>query len=255
VKGLENLLENCQRWDRDFQSDLGVKGALNRISTTSENTVIVIWNVTWVPPSALWLEEVGKALQTSNVQTIYASYNHLSGQPSTFSWYAVGKLFTDVINKKELRVPLACIEGATELQFSKWKNSTTKGTKAQERWILTRLSEDLAYARDLRSGGLQNRKCAQDLRVFLETGRRMSETQIDWDTKIALRLPWQSVPGSNPLDVDPVEEGPTAGLYFIGFATVIVLLFANMVAPELIGQSLFGPPNYITRPEDLYMLY
>ena len=77
----------------------------------------------------------------------------------------------------------------------------------------------------------------------------------DWDDMVAVALPWQSVAGSNPLDVDPVEEGPMAAVVFIAFAILSVAVFAALAAPELIGQPLFGPPNYIVRPEDLNSLY
>ena len=71
----------------------------------------------------------------------------------------------------------------------------------------------------------------------------------EWDDIVAVSLPWQSVAGSNQLDVDPVEEGPMAAVVFIGLASLSVVLFAAVMAPELIGQPLFGPP------EELNSLY
>ena len=110
VNGLHNLREISLGWDRDFQSDLGVNSQLTRVSTVSEDTILVNWNVTWVPPTSLWLESLGKALQPT-VRTTYVSYKHLSMTPSTFSWNVVGRLFSAIISKKELRVPVACIDG------------------------------------------------------------------------------------------------------------------------------------------------
>jgi hypothetical protein len=245
------------KYTSEFQSELGVKSCIGRISATSEYLLVLVkWNVTWVPPSALWLEGVGKLFGPKNLKIKYTSYNHLSGTPTAFSWKAVGKLFVDAITTGVLRVPLACIEGTTELQFSRAKlNITDEIDNNNEGPDVVRISEELAYAQDLKRGALQNRKCAQDLRLFLETGRRMCNNPQEWDDKVARSLPWESVPGSNVMDVDPVEEGPVAAVLFIGFAALCILLFASVMGPELIGQSLFGPPSYIVRPEDLNSIY
>lgn len=141
---------------------------------------------------------------------------------------------------------MACIEGNSELQFF-----VTSARDDDQYPKLVRISEDLSYAEELRRGVLRNRKCAQDLRLFLEAGRRLVDDPSEWDDTVAISLPWQSVPGSNPLDVDAVEEGPMAAVVFIRVAALSVLAFATVMSPELIGQPLFGPPNYIVRPEDL----
>jgi hypothetical protein len=243
LEGAEKFCLLNRRWDVDFQSDFGVKASIVRVSSPSQNLVRVSWNVTWVPPTALWLDGIGQVLKPT-VETVYVSYNHLARQPSTFSWNAVFKLFQNVVINRKLSVPLACIEGSTELLFSDEPNQK-----------VLRIKEELSYAEDLRRGVLQNRKCSQDLRLFLEVGRRLVDDPEEWDTKVARALPWESVAGSNPLDVDPVEEGPMAAMVFIGLAACSVILFASLAAPELIGQNLFGPPNYIVRPEDLNSLY
>ena len=247
VEGSDNLNRISQFWDVDFQSDIGVNASIGRVSAISQDTVLVQWNVTWVPPTALWLEGIGKLLGLNTAEILYITYNHLAQKESTLSWNAVFKLFGDAFAKRELRVPLACIEGTTELVFSTPSNS------GQPKLI--RVSEDLSYAIDLKRGVLRNRKCAQDLRLFLETGRRLLDDAGEWDDIVAISLPWGSVPGSNPLDVDPVEEGPMAAIVFIGIAAFAVIAFASVMGPELIGQSLFGPPNYIVRPEDLGSFY
>lgn len=244
IQGAATLTQAASQWDLDFQSDLGVNASIGRVSTLSQTVVRVNWNVTWVPPTALWLEGVGELLKP-NVETLYVTYNHLAQTPSTFSWNGVFRLLEDAIMNGKLRIPIACIEGNTELVFS---NSEPDNK-------VVRITESLSYAEDLRRGALQNRKCSQDLRLFLEAGRRMTGNLEEWDTKVALGLPWQSVAGFNPLDVDPVEEGPLAALAFIGFAALGVTLFAAVLAPELIGQNLFSPPTYIVRPEDLNSLY
>ncbi|CAB9515596.1 expressed unknown protein [Seminavis robusta] len=242
IEGLEDLQRISRYWDRDFESSQsGVAAAIRRASALSSDVAVVCWNVTWVPPTTEWLANLGKLLEP-RVETKFVAYNHLAGQPSTFSWRAVFKLFEDVVNKGVLCVPLACIEGTTTLQYS--KNSK-----------VIRITEDLAYAEDLRRGALQNRKCAQDLRLFLEAGRRLQDRPSDWDDSVATSLPWSTVAGSNPLDVDPVEEGPSVAIAFVGIVFLSLLVFASAIAPQLIGQSLFGPPNYIVSPEELKSIY
>lgn len=252
IEGIEKLQKTAQLWDEDFQTDLGVQISIGRISTVSPSIALVKWNVSWVPPTALWLEGLGKAFEP-NVEIDYVSYNHLAQKESTFSWNAVLKLIADAVTRGKLKVPLACIEGNTEVQFSTTKLKTTSNNEFAK---VVRLTENLAYAQDLSRGVLRNRRCAQDLRIFLESGRRPMDKPIDkWDDQVAVSMPWQSVPGSGPLDVEAVEEGPLAAVVFVGFAIASVFLFANLMGPELIGQSLFGPPNYIVRPEDLQSIY
>ena len=245
VEGIRKVKQAIHHWDKDFQSEIGVKASIGNVSVISQNSALVKWNVTWVPPTSLWLEGLGKVLDRNNIECIYVTYNHLAQKESTFSWNAVLKLLGDAIARKTLRIPLACIEGNTELTFTESINS--KGEHQ-----LVRISEDLSYAEDLRRGVLRNRKCAEDLRLFLETGRRLVNDSIEWDDTVATSFSWQSVPGSNPLDVDAVEEGPVAAVVFIGIAALSVLVFASVVAPEMVGQSLFVHPNYIVKPGDFF---
>ena len=247
VQGYDNLKRISRAWDQDFQCEVGVTASISRISAISQDVMLVQWNVTWVPPTALWLEGTGKLLGPNNVEIVYVSYNHQSQKESKFSWRAVFNLFVDVCTRKELRVPLACIEGTTELTFS----ATEKSGASK----LIRISEDLSYASDLKRGVLRNRKCAQDLRLFLESGRRLVNDPNEWVDKVAVSLPWQSVPGSSTLDIEPIEEGPVVAVAFVAIAALGVLVFAAVTAPELVGQSLFGPPNYIVQPEDLGSFY
>jgi hypothetical protein len=244
IRSFPRIQSACQHFEDSFQTDLGdVESCIGRISTISPTTVLLQWNVTWVNPSAKWLESLAEAWP--GVTPVFCDYTHLSGQRSTFSYKAVGKLFLDAIQTGKFRVPLACIRGITTLEFG--SAPTTTADEKTTRILLRSISEDLAYAQDLQRGVLKNRKCAADLRLFLETGRRIVADDTagnDWDTTVALALPWQTVPGNNPLDVDPQEEGPMAAAVFMVVAIFALVAFAALLAPELIGQSLFsGPPT------------
>ena len=243
IQGLASLQSACRQWEQDFQTDLGdVTMSTRRFSRVSPTTVLYQWNVTWVPPTTAWLESL--AINWPGVTPCYVPYTHLVGQRTTFSYKAVFDLFAHAFQTGDLRVPLACIEGTTTLEFD---HDYTK---------LTSITEDLSYAQDLARGGLQNRKCATDLKLFLETGRRVGVDADTWYETVNDNLSWMSVPGMNPMDIDPQDDGPMAPLLFLGVAGVTIVGFAALIAPELIGQSLFfGPPNYIVRPEDLNSIW
>jgi hypothetical protein len=120
------------------------------------------------------------------------------------------------------------------------------------------ITEELIYAQDLRRGVLLNRRCAADLRLFLELGRKPPFFAWDeWEDTVSQCLQWESVPGSGAMDIEPVaeEEGNMPAYIFVGIVIAIVLTFANVIAPELIGRSLFGPPDYIFDPSEMQPTY
>ncbi|KAI2506346.1 hypothetical protein MHU86_8074 [Fragilaria crotonensis] len=232
IEGLSVLHQACDSFDSNFQSEFGVKSAITRVSLIDPHKIIVRWNVTWVPVSALWLEVLGNAWPGVNV--VPTTYNHLSNQPCTFSWNAVGKVFLDAMASGKLRIPLACIEGTSELIFS------------EDDDMLVSITEELSYAQDLQRGCLLNRRCSDDLRLFLETGRRSSALEDTWDDLIAEALPWASVPGSGSLDVTPTADGEEDGpIVFLGVAALLLVGFTNFAGPHLIGPSFFGSTHDI----------
>jgi hypothetical protein len=261
LEGLTALKAACQQWEEEFfptptttdTTDDAHRFHLKRISMISPTTMIVQWNVTWVPPTAMWLESLAKVNRWTPV---YCSYVHLYDQVSTFSYKAIAKLFGDAINTQTLRIPLACIDGTTTYDLKKNSDATKEGGM-----VVERITEELGYALDLKRGALQNRKCAQDLRLFLEDGRRMrimaDNRNNNWEDVVATTLPWSSVPGMNPLEVEPNNsEEAMVPVLFLSVTALTVLGFAAIVAPELIGQSLFmGSPTYIVRPEELNSIY
>jgi len=152
------------------------------------------------------------------------SYKHLSGQITTFSWKAVQKLFSNVIETKALRISQATIEEQSLLRVD--------GSK------VLRISEELSFAADLRRGSLLNSRCAEDQRLFLEFGRRPTTVQPgDLEDQVSKSLPWQSVPESSTLDIVPSdeEEGTMPAISFLFVTLCSLLLFASFLGPELLG--------------------
>jgi hypothetical protein len=115
--------------------------------------VIVKYNASWTPPSAAWLLSVASAWP--GVEAAPTPYADRYGQVSTFSWKGVVKLFQDAAATGRLRVPLALIEGRAILTFD-------------DDGALTAVSDEIYFADLCRRGQLRNRRCAQDLRLFLE---------------------------------------------------------------------------------------
>jgi hypothetical protein len=254
LQGYSNLQAVGQDWEDCFQSDLGdVDMKIRRASLVSSTCFVVQWNLTWVPPTLGWMESLAAA---NGWTPEYVSYLSLSGERSTFSYVQVAKVFWDAFSTQRLRIPLACIEGTTTCTL----DSTSQ--------LVTSIVEELSYAQDLKRGALQNRKCAQDLQLFLETGRRMptslpsslsssvssssslinrNNKEKDWDDVVATCLPWSSVPGMNAMDVDPNNSDEAwVPIAFLGGSALTLVLFAAILAPELIGQSLFGPASIST---------
>jgi hypothetical protein len=280
----------------------GVAFDVDRISTIGPTTVIVQWNVTWVPPTSWVLEFL--ATQILRVTPAYETYTHRSHEErTTFSYTALLRLFQDASQTKRLRIPLACIQGMSTLEFeNETKTTTTAATTTTTTTTshnddddddddvdvdvdssathpppppllvlpqLKSISEELNYAQDLQRGTLRNRNCANDLKLFLETGRcirpddqrsannNYSPNQTnevmdnknsnnkgtefyDWNRVVAEALPWETVPGMmNPLDIDGQEDGAVAVPLFLGIVLLSLVSFSVLVAPELLGQSIF----------------
>lgn len=247
IQGLTALQQACQQWEREFVDgqDEQVQSTIGRIARVDAQTLRVYWNVTWVPVTATWLQTLPAR------QQYYVPYTHLSQRIHTFSWTAVGHLLTTYVTTATLRIPLACIEGhsdITVLQQDKHHHHQEDDVQTQ---CIVRIDEELVYAAELKRGALQNRKCADDLRLFLEVARRYETSNVWYDT-VARALPWSDVPGSNPLDVDQTEEGPMAAAIFCAIVGVTILAAADVMASAFIGQALCGPTNYIVSPDDFF---
>lgn len=233
IQGKRNVTKTCQAWNDSFEQ---CQAFITRVSTISEHKFVVQWNVTWIPPSAAWLELVGESFFT----TEYVTYNHLANQVSTFSWNAVYKFFARAVTTGKLRIPTACIEGTSSCRV----DSSGNLIRVEE--------EDLSYVMDLSRGTLQNRKCADDLDYFLQVARRPRDySEEEWESHVRNVLVWSTVPGyTDPLYVEQNRED-SVGIVYFGIVMAVLLVFANTVGPMLIGQSLIGPPSYIVAPNDL----
>jgi len=253
------------------------------ISTrTSPTTLLMRWNCTYVDPSKQWLVSLADTIPGWEPE--FRSYVDQKNIVRTFSYKAVFRLFRDAAMTGKLRVPLACIEGTSICEFiddydddegkeivdhNNNDNNDTSCNVAptierRRRRKIHSIVEDLAYAQDLNRGALENRICAQDLQFFLEVARKplqyetsnndSNNTYWAWEDHITSILPWKSVPGMmDPLYIEAQskEDGVMVPLSFGIFSIMAVLLFANTIAPNLIGQSLFGSPTYMASPSEL----
>jgi hypothetical protein len=250
IQGLDNLRRNCQQWDDDLMDELtGNKNkddtpshrflsttttTLQRISRISPTTIVLQWNVSFVPPTAQWLLNMARIC---NWSVDLRPYHQQSHRIKTFSYLAIVKLFSDAVATQELRIPLACIEGTTVCEL----NSQSQ---------IVSMTEDLSFAQDLRRGRLQNRQCGQDLQLFLEICRRpIDQARTTWEENVLNILPWSTVPGlTDPLAIEPMTEVeerlvPTI---FLGAVAICLLSFACVLAPEL-----YGLPTNLVSPQDL----
>ena len=108
-------------------------------------------------------------------------------------------------------MPLALIEGRALLKFD-------------DGGALTAVSDEIYFADLCRRGQLRNRRCAQDLRLFLEVCRRPpGRDAIDWADAVEGALPWRGVPGSAALDLDDNEDDIGPVVAFVGLAAVATI--------------------------------
>lgn len=228
IKGLSNLQAKCEEWERNFETnEEDVSFCLERVSQVSPTSLIAQWNLTWVPPTAQWLVRLA---ELQNWEPNYISYTEKAGVISSFSYVSVLKLFVDAYATKFLRIPQACIQGTTTCQLEEEEDGKTR---------ITRIREDISYVQDLNRGYLKNRKCAQDLKLFLESARCVGGS--NWDDYLETTLPWRSVPGMMGLEVDPNESGEEwVPAVFLVFSVLSIVGFSSLLAPELI----LGPPSY-----------
>ena len=163
------------------------------------------YNASWTPPSAAWLLSVARIWP--GVEAAPTPYADRYGQVSTFSWKGVVKLFQDAAATGRLRVPLALIEGRAILKFD-------------DDGALTAVSDEIYFADLCRRGQLRNRRCAQDLRLFLEVCRRPpGRDAIDWADAVDDALPWRGA----ALDVDDNEDDIGPVVAFVGLAAVATI--------------------------------
>jgi hypothetical protein len=249
IEGYDNLQAACRDWENYFQTDEYDDVTMNlcRASIVSPTTMIVQWNVTWTNPNVVFLQSLAR---WNGWTPDYRTYVHLSDQVSKFSYKAVAELFLEAFATQRLRIPLACIEGTSTLEFS-----SSSSDEDDDDGKVVSITEELGLAQDLQQRGtLKNRKCAEDLRLFLETARRRGESS--WDDVVATKLPWMSVPGMGALDIEESSDDPIVPVLFLAFSAFVILGFAALAAPELIGQSLQGGPlTYIVPPEELNSIY
>ena len=210
VNGADALTRSADNWSRAAADELpDFQAAASAAASVAAREVIVKYNASWTPPSAAWLLSVASAWP--GVEAAPTPYADRYGQVSTFSWKGVVKLFQDAAATGRLRVPLALIEGRAILKFD-------------DDGALTAVSDEIYFADLCRRGQLRNRRCAQDLRLFLEVCRRPpGRDAIDWADAVDDALPWRNVPGSSSLDVDDNEDDIGPVLAFVGLAAVATL--------------------------------
>jgi len=312
ISGRDQLDASLEQWGRDFRTEVNDDDGLDTYGSTKEDdslrlrsvrlqtsvtttvsptTLLMRWNLTYVDPSVAWLVSLSQSVPGWTPD--FRSYTDKVSEVRTFSYSALGRLFTNAFTTGKLRVPLACIEGTMTCEFREENCcdgedaagdvTRTKPTKK----VVTSIAEDLAYAQDLNRGALSNRLCARDLQFFLEVARKPLEYWNDggrnqgyekgdskfsaksdnynnaksrqqheyWEDLVTESLPWRSVPGMmDPMYIESQSEDDLEAKLPLVFGTVSIILvvgFANWVAPYLIGQSLFGGPSYIVPPSEL----
>ena len=220
VKGADELARAADNWSRAAADELpDFQAAASAAASVAARKVIVKYNASWTPPSAAWLVAVARLWP--GVEPAPTPYADRYGEVSKFSWKGVVKIFQDAARTGRLRVPLALIEGRATLKFD-------------DVGALTAVVDDIFFADTCRRGQLRNRRCAQDLRLFLEVCRRPpGRDVVEWTDAVEDALPWGGIPGSAPRDVDDNEDDPI--LFAVAFVGIAALASYALTAALLGG--------------------
>lgn len=216
------------QWEKLAKQELQNVGCqITRTSMLSSNSVIVNWNVSFVPYSIRSLATIGSLVP--GVRTSF--YNILDRErlAITFSWGALFKFFSQLLLTGELRLPIAVILGSSQFTF----NDTHSGIASPSdttRWTLTKYNERIDLVSSLNSGHLKNRRLATDLLEFLDARRPSSIGLNAWNDLLVDKIKVQSVPGMRQFDIDGLEGEQQTQLLsasnrLLGYFTGIVLLF------------------------------
>lgn len=225
--GAEAYAAAQQRWNADGRELFhGYRTEVLRCAELASdvNIVAVRWRASWSPEGVVWLENVanvcGWELERFDI-------GDLRGELSTFSWRAVGSLLSTAVTTGQLRLPLANVEGRTELRIDP---ATQK---------VVSLTERVDLVADADGGRLLNRKVAQELAAWLDVCRRPCAVDPDeWAATVRSRC-LSGVPGAGVLDVDPSEDGPAAAAVFALVAALLLGALTGALAEPLGNEPGF----------------
>ena len=206
------------RWDDRARRELrDATFELASVSRVASNEVLVQFSCEFVPAKLIWLYDLGLNWPLGTLTITKYDILDRAGETSSFSWKVLAQVFKRAVLEKEMRIPVARIEGTSALTFD-------------DNGKLARHVESLALVAMVNSGRVRNKRVMRDLLEFLDVRKPPGMSLEDWDIQVESKVDIYSVPGMRQLDVDGMEdqagsiEDATAVL---GFMTLILLTFSS----------------------------
>jgi len=188
------------------------------VSRLAKNELLVQWSTSFVPAKLTWLYDLGLNWPLGALKMSKYDILDRAGETSTFSWRVLAQVFKRAVFEKEMRIPIAKIEGTSAMTFD-------------DEGRLMRHVESLVLVSMVNAGKVRNKRVMRDVLEYLDCRKPPGVSLEDWDINIESKIDVYSVPGMRQLDVDGLEdqrsnvEDATAVL---GFFTLVLLTFSSV---------------------------
>jgi len=216
ASGSRDYAALCDRWLERQGRDL--REASSNVATCAEigpNSFVARWSVEFVPAKMKWLYDLGLNWPLGELRIEKYDILDRVGETTKFTYRALFAVLRRAVVEREMRIPIAKIEGVSRLTFD-------------DDGKLSRHEETLTLVEMVNAGKVCNKRIMRDVLEYLDTRKPPGVSLADWDIQVEDRVDIYSVPGMRQLDVDGMEdsagniEDATAVL---GFFTLVVISF------------------------------
>jgi hypothetical protein len=179
---------------------------------------VVRWSASFVPAKTRALYDLALNWPFGELEIEKRDILDKIGETSRFTYRALFRVLARAVREKKMRIPIAKIEGVSELTFD-------------DDGKLTRHVERLTLVREMNAGRVRNKRIARDVLEYLDAWKPPGMSLERWDEIVEDKVDVYGVPGMRQLDVDGLEEDFADGgrvedaTALLGFFTLIVLAF------------------------------
>ena len=216
ARGAKDLNALCKTWLERVERDLREpECTIENVGNTGPNEYVVQWSVEFVPEKMKWLYDTALNWPFGELRITKHDMLDRIGDVSRFTYRALFQLFKRALLEKEMRIPIARIEGTSRLTFD------ASGRLASH-------TESLSLVAAINNGICRNKRICRDVLEYLDARKPPGVSLENWDIQVEDNVDIYSVPGMRQLDVDGLEdqagniEDATAVL---GFFTLVFISF------------------------------
>ena len=219
LSGSDAYTQAAAAWHADCRDLLGASFCARavRVAQLSDEEVAVNWRCEWSPETTQWLEGVSRILGWQ-----IERFDLDPSRESVFSWAAVGRLLSTAAATRRLRLPIACVEGRSVLRLA-----AEDGGESEP--LCVTHTESVDVLRLAASGQLRNRRVATDAASLLDIRRPPAADPDAWAAEVSSRV-LAGVPGTGPLDIEPMADDAESRNALLGFGLASIALLGVSVA-------------------------